>query len=179
VADRRRAPWLAIVAVMALGTGVGASCGDDDERPAGWTEPRDEEIRSTIDAVWEAVGADPEDVNVAAYAYTFRPDHPDCSDLPRDDRWFGQRGSSARLEGRDQAAIEDAIVGQLEGEGFTVTRYRSTHPASPLRAYLAVKGETTVDGTLSPDGYTTVTVRSGPCAAGFGGFDPELYAPES
>jgi hypothetical protein len=178
VADGRRRAWLAIFAAMALGTGTGASCGDGDDRPDGSTQPRDEEIRATIDGVWGAVGVDPDDVNVAEYAYTFRPDAAACADLPRDDRWFGERGSTAVVTGQDQTQIEDAIVAHLEGEGFEVQRYRSSHPDSPLRAYDATDGEVTVDGTLSPDGYTTVHVRSGPCAPQFGSFDPELYTPD-
>jgi hypothetical protein len=167
-----------MVAAMVIGSGIGAACGGDGGRPDGWEQPRDDEIRSTIDAVWAAVGADPGDVDVAEYAYTFRPDASACADLPRDDRWFGERGSTAVVRGQDQAGIEDAIVAHLEGEGFEVRRYRSAHPDSPLRAYEAASGEVTVDGTLSPDGYTTVHVRSGPCAPQFGGFDPELYTPD-
>ena len=86
-------------------------------------------------------------------------------------------GSTAVVAGQDQAGIEDAIVAHLEGEGFEVRRYRSAHPDSPLRAYEATSGEVTVDGTLSPDGYTTVHVRSGPCAA-VRRLRPELYTPD-
>lgn len=159
---------------------MGAGCGDDDGgRPLGWETPRDGEISATIDAVWQAIGADPAEVTVAEYAYTFAPDHAGCADLPRDDRWFGQRGSSARLTGLTPARIEDGVVEHLESEGFDVERYRSTHPDSPLRAFLASRDDVVVDGMFNPDGYTTVNVRSGPCAAGFGGFDPELFQPDA
>jgi hypothetical protein len=154
--------------------GAGATCGDDGRPPAS-EQPRDDEIRATIDAVWAAVGVDRDQVAVAEYAYTFAPDNRGCAELARDDRWFGERASHLSGGDGEQADIEDAIVGHLEGEGFTVQRYRSTHPDSPLRAYLAVQDELVVDGTLDGAGYATVNVRSGPCAPSFGGFDPELY----
>lgn len=156
---------------------MGTACGDDG-RPLGWEKPRDDEIRATIDRVWDAIGADPDAVTVAEYAYTFAPDNAGCAELPRDDRWFGQRGSSARVDGLGQDEIEAAVVDHLETEGFEVQRYRSTHPDSPLRAYLAVRDDLVVDGTFNPDGYTTVAVRSGPCAPSFGDFDPELFEPD-
>jgi hypothetical protein len=168
---------LAIVAAVAIGANLGAACGDDEGRPDGAGRPRDDEITATIDGVWQAVGADPETVDVAEYAYRFLPDDAACADLERDDRWYGQRGSTATLRGMAQSDIEAAIVDHLDGEGFTVQRFRSTHPDSPLRAYLAVRDEVVVDGTVDPDGYTTVSVRSGPCAASQGDFDPDLFEP--
>jgi hypothetical protein len=178
VADRRRWVRLAIVAVVAVGSGSEAACGDGGGRPLGWQQPRDEEIRSTIDAVWEAIGADGDQFHLAEYAYTFGPDNRSCADLDRDDRWFGERGSSGNLAGRGQAEIEQAIVEYLDGEGFDVQLYHSTHPDSPLRAYLAVRDEMTVDGILDGEGGTSVNVRSGPCARFVGRFDPERYEPD-
>ena len=177
MADRDRRRWLAIVATVAIGANLGAACGDDEGRPDGAGRPRDDEITATIDGVWQAVGADPETVDVAEYAYRFLPDDAACADLDRDDRWYGQRGSTATLGGMAQSDIEAAVVDHLEAEGFTVQRFRSTHPDSPLRAYLAVRDEVVVDGTVDPDGYTTVSVRSGPCAASHGDFDPDLFEP--
>lgn len=178
MAERGRRRWLAIVAAVSIGANLGAACGDDEGRPDGAGRPRDDEIRATMDGVWQAVGADADAVDVAEYAYTFAPDDAACAGLDRDDRWYGQRGSTATLRARAQRDIEAAIVDHLEGEGFTVQRFRSTHPDSPLRAYLAVRDEVVVDGTLDPDGYTTVAVRSGPCAASHGDFDPDLFEPD-
>ena len=141
MADRRRGTGLAMVVAMSLGPGAELACGGDSEgRPPAWKEPRDAEIRETLDAVWQAIGLRPEQVNVAEYAYTFAPDNTACAALESDDRWFGERGSSAVAEGRGQAEIEDAIVAYLEGEGFTVQRYRSTHPDSPARSLQGDQG---------------------------------------
>jgi hypothetical protein len=161
-----------MVVAMSLGPGAELACGGDGGeggRPPAWKEPRDAEIRATLAAVWAAVGLRPEQVNVAEYAYTFAPDNTACAALEADDRWFGERGSSATAEERGQAEIEDAIVAYLEGEGFTVQRYRSTHPDSPARSLQGVKGERVV---------YAVNVRSGPCAPAFSRFDSDLFEPD-
>jgi hypothetical protein len=175
--DRRLWGGLAIVAAVAVGSGTGVGCGDDGGRPAAASEPRDDEIRSTIDGVWKAVGLDPDQVTVAEYAYTFAPDNTACADLDRDDRWFGERGSSATVPGTRQADIEQALVDHLDAEGYTVTRYRSTHPDSDLRRAIARRDDVVVDTTLNAAGYATVDVRSGPCAPAFGRVDPDLFEP--
>jgi hypothetical protein len=172
-----------MVVAMSLGPGAELACGGDGGeggeggRPPAWKEPRDAEIRATLAAVWAAVGLRPEQVNVAEYAYTFAPDNTACAALESDDRWFGERGSSAVAEGRGQAEIEDAIVAYLEGEGFTVQRYRSTHPDSPARSLQGVKGELVVYASPDP-GYASVNVRSGPCAPAFSRFDSDLFEPD-
>jgi hypothetical protein len=163
---------------MSLGPGAEVACGDGESRPPAWKEPRDAEIRETLDAVWAAVGLRPDQVDVAGYAYTFAPDNTACAALETEDRWFGERGSSAVAEGKGQAEIEDAIVAYLEGEGFTVQRYRSTHPDSPARSLQGVKGETVVYASPDP-GYASVNVRSGPCAPAFSEFDTDLYEPDA
>ena len=177
--------WAGLVIVVAM-IGAGAGCGDAEEataatgdRPPATDEPGDQEIRSTIDAVWNAVGVDPSRVHVGGYGYSFEPDSPECADLARDDRWFGYRSSSIPPGVIDQQSAESAITGFLEGEGFEVRAYRSTHPDSRLRAFDAVKGDIKVYGYLNADGATDVNLRAGPCAPTFGGFDPDLYQPES
>jgi alkanesulfonate monooxygenase SsuD/methylene tetrahydromethanopterin reductase-like flavin-dependent oxidoreductase (luciferase family) len=177
LADRRRRGALAIVVAMSLGSGAELACGDGEGRPPAWKEPRDAQIRETLDAVWAAVGLRPDQVDVAEYAYTFAPDSTACAQLAADDRWFGERGSSARAEGFGRAEIEDAIVAYLEGEGFTVQRYRSSHPDSPARSLQGVKGELVVYASPDP-GYASVNVRSGPCAPAFSRFDSDLFEPD-
>ncbi|MGH9116604.1 MAG: hypothetical protein ACRD0A_01610 [Acidimicrobiales bacterium] len=167
---------------MSVGAGCGESGGTEapsSGRPPASDEPRDGEIRATIDAVWAAVGVGRDDPYVGAYVYTFEPDNTACADLAREDRWFGARGSSVAPGLVDQQTAESAITGLLEGEGFTVERYRSTHPASVVRTYRAVRGELVVFGFLNGDGATDVNVRSGPCAPGFTRFDPDLYQPDA
>jgi hypothetical protein len=200
MADRRaRAIGLAVLGIVAAMT-VGAGCGDSSGseaaattdaaptststptpggRPRAAEEPRDDEIRSTIDAVWQAAGVDAEAVYVGRYAYTFAPDNITCAALERDDRWFGERGSSVGPGVIDQAAAEATITGYLEDEGFAVELFRSTHPASLVRTYRGVRDEVVVFGFLNRDGATDVNVRSGPCAPAFSTFDPELYQPDS
>jgi hypothetical protein len=175
--DRRVWGGLAIVAAVAIGTGAGVGCGDDGGRPAAASHPRDDQIRSTIDGVWSAIGLERERVTVAEYAYTFAPDNDACADLSRDDRWFGERGSSGTVTGSAPAEVERALLDHLDGAGFTVTRYRSTHPESALRRAIARKGDVVVDSTLDGTGYATVDVRSGPCAPGFARVDPKLFEP--
>jgi hypothetical protein len=177
LADRRRWAGLAIVVAMSLGSGAELACGGGEGRPAAWKEPRDAEIRETLDALWAAVGLRPDQVHVAEYAYTYAPDNTACAALDTGDRWFGERGSSARAEGLGQAEIEDAIVAYLEGEGFTVQRYHSTHPDSRARSLQGVKGELVVYASPDP-GYVSVNVRSGPCAPAFSTVDSDLFEPD-
>lgn len=172
---------LCIVATVTVGAGCGESGGNQApsaDRPPASEEPRDDEIRATIDAVWAGVDVDPEEVYIGGYLYTFEPDNTACANLDRDDRWFGARGSSVPPGLIDQQTAESAITTFLEGEGFTVQLFRSTHPASMVRTYRAVRGDLVVFGFLNGDGATDVNVRSGPCAPGFTSFDPELYQPE-
>jgi hypothetical protein len=164
-----------IVAAM-VATGAGAGCDDSEGgastsapasaggRPLASDEPRDEDIAATLDALWAATGVDPANVHIGRYGYSFEPDRESCSDLARDDRWFGYRSSSIGPGLVDQGTIETAITGFLDGEGFEVQRYRSTHPASQLRAFDAVNGDVFVYGYLSADGATDVNVQAGPCA---------------
>ncbi|MGH9187351.1 MAG: hypothetical protein ACRD0U_16295 [Acidimicrobiales bacterium] len=173
---------LALVSVVTL-----AACGDDGTaggqgapppttggRPPASEQPRDEEIRSTIDAVWAAAGVDIEAVDVFEYGYTFAPDNTACGNLARDDRWFGERGSFLGSRLVERLEVESSIVGFLDGEGFTVERYRSTHPSAGLRAFRAVRDQLVVYGDLRSDGATDINVRSGPCAPSFTTFDPFL-----
>ena len=177
MADRRLWGGLAIVAAVAIGTGAGVGCSDDGGRPAAAEHPRDREIRATIDRLWRAIGLDRDEVTVAEYAYTFAPDNTACAELARDDRWFGERGSSGTVTGAAPTEVERALLDHLDREGFSVTRYRSTHPGSGLRRAIARKGEVVVDSTLDGKGYATIDVRSGPCAPGFARVDPALFEP--
>lgn len=186
--------WLAALVIVAAVVTMGAGCGDSEGatpsaqsapstpstggRPPASEEPRDEEIRATIDNLWAATGVDTGQVHVGQYGYSFEPDNTSCAQLAHDDRWFGYRSSSVAPGVIDQQSIEAAITGFLASEGFEVQVYRSTHPASQLRAFEAVKGDVLVYGYLNADGATDVNVQAGPCAPFFGEFDPELYQPE-
>lgn len=161
---------------MTLGATSGTD-GNGERRPPESEQPRDSELRAALAGVWSAAGADPEDVQTYEYGYTHAPDKAPCADLDPEDRWFGERAGSAQLLGRDQRMIEEAIVGHLEAEGFTVRRYRSSHPQSMARAFAGVRDELVVYG-FPNDGFVDVTARAGPCAPAFTSFDPDLYVPE-
>lgn len=179
--DRRRWTALAMVAAVTLGTGAAAACGDDDGgRPSAESEPGDEQIRSTLDDVWSAIGADPESVDIAEYAYTFAPSNTACGDLPEDHRWFGERGSSASDPALTQAGTADVLVRHLANDGWEVLPYRYADAAAPpdVQVVVAVRDEMTVIAYPS-EGYAQVNVRSGPCAPAFATVDPERYTPAS
>lgn len=128
-----------------------------------------------IDSVWDAVGVDEEVVHVANYRDTTVPTRTRCAHLDRDDRWYGEQASSIPPGQVTQASAEEAIVGFLSTEGFSVERYRAIRPDNHVRRYRGVREELVVYGTLSEDGATTVHLRSGPCAPFMGGFDPSVY----
>jgi hypothetical protein len=197
VASSRWTTGLLALGIVAMVTGAGCRDSSDGERSestastvpsaptgtagtrAGVGQPRDDEIRTTIDAVWNAAGIGPDAIAIGDYAYSFEPDNTACSALAHDDRWFGERGSSVGPGVVDQQSVETAIVGFLEGQGFAVERFRSTHPDSQLRTYRAVNGDVVVYGFLNADGATDVNVRAGPCAPAFTTFDPELVQPDA
>jgi hypothetical protein len=177
----RLAELVIVAAMVVLGSGCGDSESTDPSeggRPPASEEPRDQEIVSTIEALWASAGVDRDEVHTGGYGYTVGRNESDCPDLGRDDRWFGYRSSSVGPGVVDQPAIESSIVSFLEGEGYEVRTYRSTHPASEVRAFDAVRDDVRVYGYLSADGATDVNVQAGPCAPFFGDFDPELYQPE-
>lgn len=179
---RRWLVWVASVTAVTLGAGAAFGCGDppdastdSDGRPPASEHPRDEEIVATLDALWVAVGIDTSLLTMGEYGYQFAPDSTSCTELDYDDRWLGFRGSLLPGNVIAQQGLESAITGFLEAEGFTVDRYRSTHPESSVRAVRGVRGELVVEAILSGNGAADVSVQSGPCAPTFGGFDPDLY----
>jgi hypothetical protein len=178
---------LGIVAAMVAGAGCSADGAQPSDtgaqpastgRPPASDEPRDDDITATLDLLWNAVGVDPDQVSIEEYQYVFEPDKAGCAELPVDDRWFGNRGSSVAPGLVDQGDLEAAITDALEAEGFTVQHFRSTHPQDPTRAIDAVNDDVRVFGHLSDDGFADITVRAGPCAPTFGSISEDLYEPD-
>lgn len=149
-----------------------AGCGDGGGgRPSAESQPRDEEITATIDAVWEAVGVTTEQVTVGGYGYRFL-DVTICADLPTDDRWYGFRGTHLLTGTTTPGDLRVDLPQHLEADGFSVERYRSrVQPERGVAAFRAGQGEVVVIGYFDGAGGASFSVRSGPCAPASGSFE--------
>lgn len=137
--------------------------------------PRDDEISSTIDGIWEAVGVDADDVWTSPYDRDEKRSSTGCAGLPEDDRWIAFRTSRVPGERYPQDRQWERANDYVADHGYgDVARYRSPSGRLTLRA---TKGQLVVYVDVSTNGATHLEVVSGPCAPRMGSGPPRAGEP--
>ncbi len=135
-------------------------------------------VRTRIDAVWAAVGADPAAVQVLAYGRTERPGADACAGLPEDDRWWGAQRSRLPPGEVAQATLLDRLETALADDGFVVRRYKSTGSETRILDGVNEEEGVTVQLFVTDDGAASLDVKAGPCATALRTEPDPPYVPE-
>jgi hypothetical protein len=164
--------WRIIVAVVALSAGCGGNGGGGTGG-----RPLEAEITDAIHAFWQGTSV-PEGVPILfAYEYADHEDTDVCQHLAPRDRWFAQRTSLVEPGKLEQSAMTTAAVAYLEGEGFTLSRWKTSAADAPvINGFIGHRDQTAIQVDVTDEGRTDLTVRMGPCATPtLDGFTEPLY----